>query len=103
MSHFILTAYDYTDEGALDRRMAARTEHFQYIDEIFAQGKVIMGGARLDDNGKMIGSTIVFEMTQAELDEYMQKEPYITQKVWEKVEVSEYKVGPRFLEMVAAR
>ena len=98
MTLYILRALDYTDEGAKDRRMQVRNDHFAYLDPKVAEGLAICGGAVLDDAGKMIGSTIVFNCSRQELDEYLKSEPYVTGKVWEKLEINEYKLGPAFQE-----
>ena len=103
MKNFVLTAFDYTDEQALDRRMAVRQDHIKFIDELRDQRKALLGAAILDDSGKMIGSTIFFQMTQGELDEYMKTEPYITQNVWEKIEIKECKIGPSFIEALVGK
>lgn len=98
IKYFSLRAMDYTDAEALDRRMAAREAHFAFLKPIVDQGKAFIGGALLDESGKMIGSTIIFQMTQEEFDTYLKEEPYITEKVWEKLEINECKIGPAFME-----
>ena len=103
MKNFVLTAFDYTDENALDRRMSVRPDHIEFIDKLRDKKKALLGAAILDDFGKMIGSTIFFQMTQDDLDEYMRMEPYITHKVWEKVEIKECKIGPSFIEALTGK
>ena len=96
MTFYILRALDYTDEGATDRRMKVRDDHFAYLNPRVKEGFAICGGAVLDETGKMIGSTIVFNCSREELDEYLKSEPYVVGKVWEKLEINEYKLGPAF-------
>ncbi len=55
---FVITALDYTDADALDRRMANREQHLAGARNLFASGHFVSGGAILDDTGKMIGSTL---------------------------------------------
>ena len=51
-------------------------------------GKVICAGGLLDDEGKMKGSALVMEFdSREELDKYLASEPYLTEHVWEKVDV----------------
>lgn len=98
MTFYMLRALDYTDDAALDRRMQVREEHFAYLDPFAESGKAIFAGAVLDDSGNMIGSTIIFNMPKQDINEYLEKEPYIAAKVWEKIEINEFKLGPKFQE-----
>jgi len=80
---FLLTAYDGTDEGALDRRMSAREEHLAYARKLYQNGKLIKGGAFLSDEGKMIGSTIIYRVdSAAEVQEIIANDPYKINGVW---------------------
>ena len=91
---FILIGYDGTDEGALDRRMAVRSEHLEKIEILKKSGEFLLGGAILDDRGKMIGSTIVYEVPdRAALDEKLKDEPYFTKGVWKKVEIHPFRLA----------
>lgn len=96
MDAFVLTAYDH--HNALERRMSCREEHIKLIDQLRTQGKALMGVALTDDKGTMVGSTIILKMTQAELDQYMKDEPYITNNVWERISVHNCRIGPSFLK-----
>jgi uncharacterized protein YciI len=85
---FIVLAFDGTDAEAPARRQAARPAHLKMVEEATARGQQILGVAVLDDAGKMIGSLMVMDFpTRRELDNWLQKEPYVTGKVWEKIEV----------------
>jgi len=91
---FILIGYDGTDEGALDRRMAVRSEHLEKIEILKKSGEFLLGGAILDDSGKMIGSTIVYEFPdRAALDEKLKDEPYFTKGVWKKIEIHPFRMA----------
>ncbi|HLN20745.1 MAG TPA: YciI family protein [Bacteroidales bacterium] len=91
---FLLIAYDGTDSGALDRRMKSREKHLERIDVLKKSGNFIFGGAILDDSGKMIGSTIVYEFPDRQaLDEVLKTEPYITGNVWEKITIHPYRLA----------
>ncbi|QXV64072.1 hypothetical protein FPZ42_13090 [Mucilaginibacter achroorhodeus] len=95
MNQYLVTAYDYTDEGALERRMNVRQHHLDSAKELKATGNFILGGAMLDDDGKMIGSVLVMQFeSEEQLEAWKQGEPYITQKVWETVDVKPFKVAP---------
>jgi uncharacterized protein YciI len=94
MNQYLVTAYDYTDEGALDRRMGVRPHHLDALQLLKAAGNYIMGGAILNEGGKMIGSTMIVQFeTEEELDAWKQGEPYITQKIWESVDIKPFRVA----------
>ncbi len=95
---FLLTAYDATDDDALNRRMENREAHLATIERFRASGNMHMGAAICDEAGKMIGSCIIAEFpTKAELEEWLKEEPYLTGKVWDRIDVKECKIGPSFL------
>ena len=81
---FMIKAYD--GEGMLEKRMAVRPRHLEGMKKLGKQ--IICAGGLLDDEGKMKGSALILEFPdRAALDEYLAKEPYVTEGVWEKVEV----------------
>ena len=86
---FIIKAYD--GEGMLDKRMEVRPRHLEGIERI--KEHVICAGGLLDDEGKMKGSVLIMEYENREqLDEYLANEPYVQEKVWQKVEVERMNV-----------
>ncbi|UFH53075.1 YciI family protein [Spirosoma sp. KNUC1025] len=89
---YVIHAYDYKDADALDRRMRARPDHFDYVRLLKQKGQFILGGALLSPDGKMIGSMLLLEMeSQEHLQHYLQTDPYIVQGVWEKVDVKPFR------------
>jgi uncharacterized protein len=89
---FLLVAYDGTDEEALNRRMKVREEHLSKAAVLKKTGEMLFSGAILDDNGKMIGSMIVYEFSDRQsLDEKLRDEPYITAGVWQKVDIKPFR------------
>jgi len=94
MNQYLITAYDYTDAGALDRRMQVRPHHFEGARELKKNSNFVFGGAILNDEGKMIGSVMVMQFeTEEQLENWKQTEPYITQKIWERYEIRPFKVA----------
>jgi uncharacterized protein YciI len=92
---FVVTALDYTDTDALNRRMANREQHLAGVKKLIAEGRFLSGGAILDDAGKMIGSTLHMDFpTRAELDAQLRQDPYVSGKVWEQIEVRQVKLVP---------
>ena len=86
---FMIVAYDGTDEDALNRRLAVRDSHIAGAIELKNKGNLIAGGAILDDAGSMIGSTtyVAFE-SRAELDAWLERDPYVTGDVWRDITIT---------------
>ena len=97
--HFLITAYDGTDSEAPARRASARPGHLEYVKDFKKEGKILYGGAILDDNGNMIGSMVVadFPSREALESEWLNDEPYVTQNVWQKIEIQPFRVAETFL------
>lgn len=93
---FVVIGYDGTDEGALDRRMAARQDHLVMAEKMHKSGQWLYAAALLDDNGNMNGSMIVCEFeSRKDLEtQWLDSEPYIKAKVWETIDIREAKVAP---------
>ena len=94
MNQYVITAYDYTDADTLQRRMNVRPHHLDGVKELKATGNYIAGGAILNAEGKMTGSVMMVQFeTEEELEAWKQREPYITQKIWESVDVKPFKLA----------
>ena len=91
---YVVTAWDGTDDGALDRRLATRPRHLERIEPFVESGNALVGGAILDDDGRMIGSVLVMEFeTRDALDEWVRNDPYTTEGVWKQVDVRPYRAA----------
>jgi uncharacterized protein YciI len=85
----MIVAYDGTDEDALNRRLAVRDSHIAGAIELKNKGNLIAGGAILDDAGSMIGSTTYVEFeSRAELDAWLERDPYVTGDVWRDITIT---------------
>jgi len=94
MNQYIVTGYDYTDDGALKRRMDVRPHHLDGAKDLKEKGNYVVGGALLNEEGKMMGSVMILQFeNEEELEAWKQNEPYITQKIWESVDVKPFKVA----------
>lgn len=83
-----ITAFDGTDEQAGERRLAARPAHLAEAAILKEAGKIIAGGAILDDDGNMIGSTLYVDFdTPDELDAWLTNDPYVKGEVWEDINI----------------
>jgi uncharacterized protein YciI len=91
---YLVIAHDGKDSKATERRLAVREQHLVLAEHMYKDGKSIIGGAILDDNGNMVGSgRIVDFQTRSELDEWLKNEPYVTGNVWERVEVFSFRIA----------
>ncbi len=81
---FIITAYD--GANALAKRMEVRPRHLEGMRALSSH--IVCAGGILDEAGKPKGSVLVMEFAdRAELDGYLAAEPYVVEKVWEKIDV----------------
>ena len=81
---FMIKALD--GPNMLEKRMAVRAGHLENMSKI--SGKVVCAGGLLDEQGKMKGSVLILDFENRELlDAYLRSEPYITERVWEKIEI----------------
>ena len=91
---FLVLARDGTDAEAPARRAAARPAHFDGVRALKAAGHLVIGGARLDAAGGMIGSMMVVDFPdRAALDAWLAIEPYAVGGVWREVEVHPFRVA----------
>lgn len=91
---FLVTAYDGTDPEAPTRRRAVREAHLAGARELTEKGHFLIGGALLNDSGEMIGSALVCEFpSRAELDAWLESDPYVTGDVWRTIEVVPFRAA----------
>ncbi len=96
---FIVHGYDGTDAEAGARRLAAREAHLAGARAWKEKGNWLFATALLDDAGKMVGSVVVcdFPSKEALESEWLSEEPYVTGKVWQKVEIQRTQTAPMFM------
>ena len=89
---FLVIAMDGDDDGALDRRMAAREDHLAGIRKLKEQGHLVAGGAILDDDGNMIGSTVILDFPDREsVEKCVAEDPYTKGDVWRDVTIRPFR------------
>ena len=92
---FLIIACDGQD--AQERRLALRDKHLAVANQLRAAGHLLYGVATLDGKGQPNGSMEVVQFgSRADLDRWLQQEPYVTGQVWAKVDVTPCRVGPMF-------
>lgn len=91
---FLLLAFDNDSPEAEELRDQVRPLHLKKIAQLKRKGEFLFGGAILNDEGKMKGSMIVYEMPDREtLDERLKDEPYVTDGVWQKIEIYPFRLA----------
>ena len=91
---FAIIAKDGTDAEALARRMKARPDHIALAKQHFQDGKNILGGAMLNDDGDMCGSIMIVDFPdRAAVEAWVQSDPYITGNVWKDIQIVPFKVA----------
>ncbi|CAO3615007.1 unnamed protein product [Cunninghamella blakesleeana] len=91
---FIVLIHDYTDDQALERRMAVRQNHLDMAVEAHKTGDMLCGGAIFDshENRKMIGSMMICQAdSEEELRDRIANDPYVLGKVWERWTIYPYR------------
>ena len=97
---FIVIAYDGIDDKAIERRKAVREDHLKNAKEMFDSGKWLYAAAILDDAGKMIGSMVMCDFVSREelKKQWLNREPYILGKVWEKIDINRARIAPNLIK-----
>jgi hypothetical protein len=91
---FLVVAYDGTDPDHGQRRQRARDAHLAAAARLKTLGQLVIGGAILDEAGAMIGSALIFDFPEREaLDRHLATDPYVVQKVWQRIEVRPFRVA----------
>ncbi|HEU0118447.1 MAG TPA: YciI family protein [Alphaproteobacteria bacterium] len=91
---FVIIARDGVGPDVLARRVASREAHLANMSRLKTNKNFIIGGPTLNDKGDMNGSVIIVEFSEREaLDSWLANDPYVTNKVWETVEVLPYRVA----------
>lgn len=86
--NFLIVAYDGKDEGALERRMRVRPDHFANVMKIREKGHVHCAGGITNEAGQLVGSMLVVSFdTREQLDEYLKTEPYVVNNVWQDIRI----------------
>ena len=81
---FLIKAYD--GPNMLEKRMEVRPRHLEGMSRL--NEHIICAGGLLDEEGKMKGSALIMNFdSRAELDTYLAAEPYVIEKLWQKIEV----------------
>lgn len=76
------------------RRLNIRQYHINMLKELKHKGNYIKGSAIPDHEARMVGTVMLIRFeTEEELQVWQLSEPYLTQKVWETVDIKPFKVA----------
>lgn len=76
----------FDKEGGLDTRLANRDDHLAYLGG--KVDKVVLGGPFLSDDGKPVGSMLIFDVeNEAEARSIVDNDPYAKAGLFQNVEV----------------
>jgi len=97
--HFLITAYDGRDAEAPARRQAARAQHLEGAKKLHSEGKLLYAAAILDADQNMIGSVMIVDFASKETlaAEWLDREPYVTGNVWQKIDIKPCAIPPFIL------
>lgn len=94
MPQYVITARDFEDEKALERRQQARPEHLEMAKKLKEKGNFVKAAALIDQNEDMIGSVMMMDFeNREEMELWLKSEPYVLQKVWDKIDIAEAKIA----------
>lgn len=94
MPQFLILAQDYKDGDALKRRLSVREAHLDRVSKEKAEGRFIIGGAKLNDEGNMYGSMLIVQLENEEaVKKWLENDPYVTGKVWEHIEILPFRIA----------
>jgi uncharacterized protein len=94
MKQFVIIAYDGLDAEASERRKKIRPFHLSGAKLLKEKNQFITGGAILSDDGQMTGSVMILQFeTEEDFQDWYKKEPYITEGVWQNIEVKPFRVA----------
>lgn len=78
-----IRALDHTDPDALQRRMANREAHLGAAKTRAEAGILLMAGAILDAEGRMVGSMLVVDLPdESEVAALVESDVYWSGRVW---------------------
>lgn len=91
---FLLVAFDGEGSDAEELRAKVRPLHLEKIAGLKQRGEFLFGGAILNEEGKMKGSMIVYEVADRKtLEERLKDEPYVNEGVWQKIEIYPFRLA----------
>ncbi|ENX14381.1 MULTISPECIES: YciI family protein [Acinetobacter] len=93
MPLFVVSCTDR--EGTVEKRLAIRPQHLARLEQLNAEGRLIVAGAMPKDPANpqagFYGSTIIVDFDSREaLDRWLQDEPFLKEGVYEHIDVKPF-------------
>ena len=93
MPLFVVTCTD--QDGTVEKRLAVRPQHLARLEQLDAEGRLIVAGAMPKDPSNpqagFYGSTIIVDFDSRDaLDAWLQDEPFLKEGVYAKIEVKPF-------------
>ncbi len=93
MPLFVIRCTD--QEGTVEKRLAVRPQHIARLEQLDAEGRVIVAGAMPKDpnhpQAGFYGSTMILDFDSREaLDEWLKDEPFVKEGVYSHVDVKPF-------------
>ncbi|MFV5525909.1 YciI family protein [Acinetobacter variabilis] len=93
MPLFVVSCTDR--EGTVEKRLAIRPQHFARLEQLDAEGRLIVAGAMPKDPANpqagFYGSTIIVDFDSREaLDAWLQDEPFLKEGVYAHIDVKPF-------------
>lgn len=93
MALFVVSCTD--QEGTLEQRLASRPAHLARLEQLNAEGRLIIAGPMPKQPGNpqagFYGSTLIVDFDSREdLDDWLKEEPYLKAGVYSQVDVKPF-------------
>lgn len=93
---FLVLAFDFPPPEGPERRKAVREDHLKQGERLHKEGKWQCAAGILNEAGELVGSMIICDYPSEETlrREWLDREPYILNRVWEKVQIFPIRPAP---------
>lgn len=93
MPLFVISCTDH--EGTLEKRLAVRPQHLARLEQLDAEGRLIVAGAmpkdRNDPAAGFYGSTMILDFESREaLDAWLEEEPFLKEGIYAHIDVKPF-------------
>ena len=93
MPLFVITCTDAP--GTVEKRLATRPQHLARLEQLDAEGRVIVAGAmpidRENPKNGFYGSTLILDFdTREELDAWLAEEPFLKEGIYSHIDVKPF-------------
>src|SRR5438132_9988921 len=94
---FFVIAVDNEDEAVSTARTRAKADHLAVSAGAIGRGQILLEVDILDHGQNVRGSAMLVDFPSLDaVDNWIAREPYVTEKAWSKVEVYPCRIGTRF-------